>query len=205
MRVLDLSALHVLVADSNHYMRKIIRAMLRGFGVIRIREASDGAFALEELNVHLIDLVICDYALETLNGVELTELVRGAEDSPNRYVPIIMLSAYTEKWRIEAARDAGVTEFLRKPLCAQDLFLRLEEVIERPRNFVRTPRYFGPDRRRQSSVSGATPSRRAEDKTKTEFIEPGAAFFSEEMTEDLAGDMSATDANAADLASQLFD
>jgi two-component system, chemotaxis family, chemotaxis protein CheY len=163
MNVIDMSGLNLLVADSNHYMRKIIRAMLRGFGITNIREAADGALALEELNTHLIDLMIADYALETLNGVELTELIRGAEDSHNRFVPIIMLSAYTEKWRIEGARDAGVTEFLRKPLCAQDLYLRLQEVIMHPRSFVRTPRYFGPDRRRRVTLSASTPARRAED------------------------------------------
>ena len=166
MRVLDLSALNVLVADSNHYMRKIIRAMLRGFGVVNIREASDGALALEALNAHPVDLVVADYALDTLTGVELSEMVRSAGDSRNRYVPIIMLSAYTEKWRIEAARDAGITEFLRKPLCAQDLYLRIEEVVERPRNFIRTPRYFGPDRRRNGNFSIAAPARRADDRAR---------------------------------------
>lgn len=163
MRVVEMSGLNVLIADSNPYMLKIIRAMLRGFGVTNIREAADGAVALEELNVHLIDLVIMDYALTTLDGVELTELLRGAEDSPNRFVPVIMLSAYTEKWRIEAARDAGVTEFLRKPLCANDLYLRLLEIIEHPRKFVRSARYFGPDRRRQLITAYSEAERRIEE------------------------------------------
>lgn len=163
MNVIDMSGLNILVADSNHYMRKIIRAMLHGFGITNIREAADGALALETLKAHLIDLMIADYALETLNGVELTELVRGADDSHNQFIPIIMLSAYTEKWRIEGARDAGVTEFLRKPLCAQDLYLRLQEVIIHPRSFVRTARYFGPDRRRRVNISASTPARRAGD------------------------------------------
>ncbi len=149
MRTLDMSRLSILVADPNPYMIKIIRAMLRGFGIIKIREASDGAVALEEFKTQLIDIAIFDFALSTLNGVELTELLRGDEHSQNRFVPIIMLSAFTEKWRVESARDAGITEFLRKPLCARDLYLRLVEVIENPRPFVRTGNYFGPDRRRQ--------------------------------------------------------
>lgn len=163
MRVIDMSQLNVLVADSNTYMLKIIRAMLRGFGITRIREASDGAAALEQINTHLIDIIIADYALTTINGIELTELLRGAEDSYNRFVPIIMLSAYTEKWRIEAARDAGVTEFLQKPLCANDLYLRLLEVIENPRRFVRSNRYFGPDRRRHPKDQHKGPDRRGPD------------------------------------------
>jgi len=188
MRTIDMSALNILVADSNHYMLKILRTMLRGFGIVKIREAQDGAKALEELNTHLIDLVIADYALSTVNGVELTELVRGAADSPNRFVPIIMLSAYTEKWRIEGARDAGVTEFLAKPLCAQDLYLRLVEVIERPRKFIRSARYFGPDRRRHRGANHTGPWRRADD-------DPTAA-------DQAAG---AAAASAAQLAADLFD
>ena len=190
MRTIDMSALNILVADSNQYMLKIIRAMLRGFGIIKIREATDGAIALEELNTQLIDLVIVDYALETLSGVELTELVRDAEDSPNRFVPIIMLSAYTEKWRIEGARDAGISEFLRKPLCARDLYLRLLEVIERPRDFVRTHRYFGPDRRRQDLATYSGVERRA--------INLSADMDAETFS---GGD----DMGAADLVAQLFD
>jgi CheY-like chemotaxis protein len=166
---------------------------LRGFGISEIREAQDGAVALEELNTHLIDIVIMDYALTTLDGVELTELLRGADDSPNRYVPIIMMSAYTEKWRIEAARDAGVTEFLAKPLCARDLYVRLLETIERPRPFVRSGRYFGPDRRRQAIPTYSGPLRRKNDEG-----DAGGARAADELT-------ATEDNDAAALADQLFD
>lgn len=193
MRSIDMSALTILVADTNPYMLKIIRTMLRGFGITKIREAHDGAVALEELNTHLIDMVIMDYALSTLDGVELCELLRSAEDSPNRFVPIIMLSAYTEKWRVEAARDAGVTEFLAKPLCAQDLYLRLLEVIERPRSFIRTPRYFGPDRRRQALPAYSGPKRREND---------SGAQSVETIEIDDMPDISGK--SAADLVNELF-
>lgn len=162
MRTIDMSDLSVLVADPNTYMIKIIRAMLRGFGITRIQEASDGAVALEAFKIQSIDIAIVDYALTTLNGVELTELLRGDENSAHRFVPIIMLSAYTEKRRVEGARDAGITEFLRKPLCARDLYMRLLEVIENPRPFVRSGHYFGPDRRRQTDTNAPAEERRAE-------------------------------------------
>ncbi len=162
MRIIDMSNLSVLVADPNLYMIKIIRAMLRGFGINQIHEAFDGAVALEAFKIHNVDIAIVDYALTTLNGVELTELLRGDENSPHRFVPIIMLSAYTEKRRVEGARDAGITEFLRKPLCARDLYVRLLEVIENPRPFVRSGHYFGPDRRRQVDAGVPTEERRSE-------------------------------------------
>ncbi|HHG89417.1 MAG TPA: response regulator [Devosia sp.] len=162
MRTIDMSALSVLVADPNPYMVKIIRAMLRGYGITTIHEATDGAVALEAFKIHNVDIAIVDYALTTLNGIELTELLRGDEGSAHRYVPIIMLSAYTEKKRVVTARDAGITEFLRKPLCARDLYMRLLEVIENPRPFVQSAKYFGPDRRRQPDSNYADIERRAE-------------------------------------------
>jgi DNA-binding response OmpR family regulator len=79
-------------------------------------------------------------------------------------VPIIMITGHTERYRVEAARDAGVTEFLAKPVTAHNLFARITEILERPRAFVRCDRYFGPDRRRHHEIENYTgPWRRAED------------------------------------------
>jgi DNA-binding response OmpR family regulator len=89
--------------------------------------------------------------------------VRNDEHSPNPFVPIIMITGHTEKYRVEAARDAGVTEFLAKPITAQNLFARIAEIVERPRAFVRCDNYFGPDRRRHAQDDYAGPWRRQDD------------------------------------------
>ena len=60
-----------------------------------------------------------------------------------------MLTAYPERGRILAARDAGATEFLRKPIKVETVLGRLVEIIERPRPFIKCETYFGPDRRRK--------------------------------------------------------
>ena len=65
-------------------------------------------------------------------------------NSPNPFVPIIMITGHTEKHRVEAARDAGVTEFLAKPITAANLFARIAEIVERPRAFVRCGQLFRP-------------------------------------------------------------
>jgi DNA-binding response OmpR family regulator len=78
-------------------------------------------------------------------------------------VPIIMITGHTEKHQVEAARDAGITEFLIKPITAQSLFSRITEVVERPRAFVRCESYFGPDRRRRNVESYTGPWRRHDD------------------------------------------
>jgi two-component system chemotaxis response regulator CheY len=75
--------------------------------------------------------------------------MRTATDSPNHFVPIIMLTAYAERSKIEAARDAGVTEFCAKPITATELYRKVCAVINTPRSFIRTSVYFGPDRRRR--------------------------------------------------------
>lgn len=158
----DFSALSFLIIDDNNYMLSIIKTLLKGFGVHRIHEASDAAEAFEEFQNTQTDVIIVDYSLETLDGIEFSQLVRNANDTPNPYVPIIMLTAHSERARVEEARDAGITEFLRKPICAADLYRRIIEVIERPRPFVRSKSYFGPDRRRRIDENYRGEERRKE-------------------------------------------
>ena len=74
-----------------------------------------------------------------------------------------MVTGHTERARVEAARDAGVTEFLAKPITTQNLLTRLIEVVERPRPFIRCEGYFGPDRRRHKTedyAGSVAPARR---------------------------------------------
>jgi len=82
----------------------------------------------------------------------------GANNNP--YVPIIMLTGHSEKKRVIAARDAGVTEFLAKPISAKWLYQRVLNVVANPRPFIRTRSYFGPDRRRNTNPNYIGPERR---------------------------------------------
>ena len=83
------------------------------------------------------------------DGITLTKKLRNEPSSPNQYIPIILMTGFSEKKRVVQARDAGVTEFLVKPFTARDLYKRLAQIIERPRQFVRSEEFFGPDRRRK--------------------------------------------------------
>lgn len=143
-----LSSLHVLLADDNANMRAIVAAMLKSVGVGRLTEADDGAHALELLRRNPADIAIVDFRMLPVDGVTFTRLIRTAKDSPNPYLPIIMMTGHSEKSRVTQARDAGVTEFVAKPVTAQALLGRIEAVILKPRAFVRGGDYFGPDRRR---------------------------------------------------------
>jgi two-component system chemotaxis response regulator CheY len=93
--------------------------------------------------------LIVDWEMEPMDGMELVEKIRNDSASPDRFMPIIMVTAHSERPRIIAARDAGINEFVMKPVSARTLFSRLNAVIEHPRRYVRAGEYFGPDRRRK--------------------------------------------------------
>lgn len=138
-----------LIVEDNSFMQTVVRRVLSALGAKEVRECSDGADALKILKTFDADIIITDWAMEPLDGVELTTMIRTAADSTNPYIPIIMLSAYSEMNRIVEARDAGVNEFVVKPISVNTLFSRIQAVIERPRPFIRTKTFFGPDRRRK--------------------------------------------------------
>ncbi|SDM04479.1 response regulator [Maricaulis salignorans] len=147
----DLSRLKVLIVDDNGYMLTIMRTLLHGFGIKSIYESRDPADAFDMVRSDAIDIIITDYQMDILDGLDFVRLVRTGDDSPNPMVPIVMLSAYSERSRVKSARDAGVTEFCCKPVTARDMFAKLTSVINAPRPFIRNKTYFGPDRRRATS------------------------------------------------------
>lgn len=150
MADLDISGLKVLIVDDNRNMRRLVKSVLVALGVKTVAEAENGADAVKALVNFEADFVICDWNMKPIDGIEFTNLIRKDEDSPNIYLPIIMLSGHTEMGRIVAARDAGVNEFLAKPVSATNLYQRVKAIIDAPRNYIRTPSYFGPDRRRRN-------------------------------------------------------
>lgn len=147
---MDLSPLHCLIVDDNANMRKLVATILYGLGIKNIREASDGAEAIEILSEFPADIVILDWVMSPEDGIEFTRHVRSKTESPNPFLPIIMLTGHTETVRIEQARDAGVTEFLSKPVSVKGLAQRIINIIDKPRQFVHSPSYFGPTRRRHN-------------------------------------------------------
>jgi CheY-like chemotaxis protein len=155
--------LKALVVEDNAHMRVLLRSLLQALGIGRVYESVDGASGFTELREKKPDFVLTDLSMKPVDGIEFTRRVRLGKDSPNPYLPIIMVTGHTEKARVEAARDAGVTEFLAKPITTQSLLLRLVEVVERPRPFIRCKDYFGPDRRRRKAEDYAGPWRRHDD------------------------------------------
>ena len=144
----DLSRLNILLIENDSSMRALMRDLLVAIGIYSIQTAQDGRQAYAELRHFPADIVITDWVMEPLDGIDFTKMVRSASDSPNPFVPIIMLTIHTSRIRVQEARDIGVTEFLAKPVTASGLYSKIVAIIESPRQFVRTSVYFGPDRRR---------------------------------------------------------
>jgi two-component system, chemotaxis family, chemotaxis protein CheY len=151
MFTVECSRLRFLIVDDNSHMRRIVRALLHGYGVREAYEAEDGAAGLEAFTSYSPDIVITDWAMPIFDGIELTRMIRQPETSSNPYAPIIMITGHAERRRVVEARDAGVTEFLVKPISAKGLYQRIVSVVMMPRPFIKTSTYFGPCRRRTSN------------------------------------------------------
>ena len=157
---INFTKLRFLIVDDNAHMRRILRTLLHSFGSREVYEAEDGAAGLETFTHYLPDIVITDWAMPIFDGLELTQMIRQPTANPNPFVPIIMLTGHSEKHRVVAARDAGVTEFLAKPISATALYERILNLMAHPRPFIKTKSYFGPDRRRNANSHYVGPERR---------------------------------------------
>jgi CheY-like chemotaxis protein len=139
--------LRVLVVDDNPFMRNLVRGMLANIGVKKIYEAGDGLAALEIIRASTPDVIVLDWEMPQLNGPELVRIVRSPGTFPMPDLPIIMLTAYGERWRILEAAKLGVNEFLCKPVSAKALFDRLISILLKPRASVQRGDYYGPEPR----------------------------------------------------------
>lgn len=159
----DYGRLKLLLIEDNQHMRTIIKTILKGAGMFDVREARDGAEGLSVLRHFPADIALVDFSMTPIDGVEFTQMVRLASDTTNPYLPIIMITGHSERERVTDARDAGITEFVVKPLTARSLLARMQTVVTHPRPFIRCKSYFGPDRRRRREAAYAGPYRRDAD------------------------------------------
>ena len=140
--------LSVLVVDDNAFMRNMVRGLLGTIGVKKTFEAADGIAALEMIRQNTPDIVVLDWEMPLLNGPELVRIVRSPGVFPMPDIPIIMLTAHGERWRIVESVKLGVNEFLCKPVSAKALLDRLISILLKPRASVQFGDYYGPAPRR---------------------------------------------------------
>jgi two-component system, chemotaxis family, chemotaxis protein CheY len=136
--------LTLLVVDDNPFMRNLVRNLLLNIGVKTIYEAGDGIAALDMIRQINPDVVVLDWEMPLLNGAEVVRIVRSPGVFPAPDLPIIMLTAHGERWRIVEAAKLGVNEFLCKPVSAKSLYDRLLSILLKPRQSVKLGEYYGP-------------------------------------------------------------
>ncbi len=148
LKAYDFSDISVLVAEHNMYMRQTIRSILRTFNIGTIEEARSPAHAWDGFCIHKPDVVFTDWA-PGFDGMGLLKKIRRDAESPNPFVPVVVVTSMSDKEHVLTARDLGMTEFIAKPFSPRMIYLRLQMIAEQPRSFVRTSTFFGPDRRRR--------------------------------------------------------
>lgn len=144
-----LAHIQVLIIDSDLNIASLLRKVLNSLGFGGIHAARNGEEALEIINTQHIDMAICEWDMSPMNGLEFLDALRKDNTSPNRLLPVIMLTGKAQREYVEKARDAGITEFLVKPFTVRTLCDRILLVVEHPRNFIMSNSYVGPDRRRK--------------------------------------------------------
>jgi DNA-binding response OmpR family regulator len=146
------AAIKVLVVDDEHYMRKVVRTLLMSIGVRTIFEAPNAMAGLDLIREKAPDVVIVDWEMPGLDGRGFVRMVRSPDTFPYPNIPIIMLTAHSERSRVIEAMECGIHEFLLKPVSSKALADRLTAVLNNPRKLVRKGDYYGPEPRKPKSM-----------------------------------------------------
>ena len=143
-----LQGLNLLIVDGNSYMRRTTRMMLMNLGAKAVIEAGDGLAALESIRTCDPDIMLLDWDMPVLNGMEVMRIVRSPGVFPRPNLPIIMLTARAQRADVHEALRAGAHEFLIKPTSPKALRDRLTSIVFKPRPMVRLGNYYVPEPRR---------------------------------------------------------
>jgi two-component system, chemotaxis family, chemotaxis protein CheY len=157
--------LNVLVVADPLPLKILLMPVLYTIGVKNFLTAGNAKEGFDLFCKHSPDLVLADWDMALLSGIELTQKIRHAPLSPDHRMPVILLTGdETAMVRMTQARDAGVTQLLLKPFSASELIEAITHAMTDPREFIDSPTYIGPDRR-QDVLPGydAGPPRRATD------------------------------------------
>ena len=126
MSNLDLT-LKVLVVDDMATMRRILKNVLKQIGYTDLHEAEDGAVGLKKLREGGFGLVVSDWNMPVMTGIELLRAIRA--DSDIKHLPVLMVTAEAQKDNIIEAVQAGVNNYVVKPFTADALLEKLQKIF----------------------------------------------------------------------------
>lgn len=158
----DLRHVRIFVVDDDRHMQLLLRTIVRNLGVEVIGFDHLPHRAYQTIPEFKPDILLLDLEMPDINGFEFARKMRTDPTSPNLYLPMIAISASADHRHVTEARDAGINEFLAKPISPANVYARIVSIIERPRLFVRLVSYSGPCRRRHRKFIFRGVERRAD-------------------------------------------
>lgn len=123
----SIGEMKVLVVDDYGTMLKIQRNLLKGLGFVDIDEAKDGSQAIQMCQITDYDLIISDWNMEPMTGLQFLRWVR--EEGKNKTVPFIMVTAEAKQENVLVAAKAGVSNYIVKPFNAETLKEKIAKVV----------------------------------------------------------------------------
>lgn len=157
----ELLRARILMIEDHPPTAATLQAILEALGFSKVTLAANMTAAIDALKKTAFDLILCDFQLGIVNGLMLVRMIRQADGLSNPNVPIVMITAHADSGRVTEALKSGVDDFLVKPVEPDTIARCLGSLLERPRSFVKSKSYAGPDRRRRSTANN--PGRRTED------------------------------------------
>jgi two-component system chemotaxis response regulator CheY len=152
--------LNILLVDGNSYMRRLTRMMLTNLGAKSVVEVADGLSALEAIRTWDPDVMLLDWDMPVLDGMEVMRIVRSPGVFPRPNLPIIMLTSHAQRSTVIEALCNGAHEFLLKPTSPKALRDRLTSILAKPRPMVKIGKYYVPQPRRMPAPGEAQGQRR---------------------------------------------
>lgn len=118
--------LRVVLVDDDRPLAKLVKSMLENIGITRVEVAYDGRTAISLLDTHEdIDLVLCDWNMPDMSGLEALQMIRILYPD----LPFLMMTGRRDKQSVLRAKDSGVTDFIAKPLCQNDLEKKIMRLV----------------------------------------------------------------------------
>ncbi|WKL58725.1 response regulator [Asticcacaulis sp. ZE23SCel15] len=167
-RKINPATVNILVVEDHDASRRMILELLRGAGFTRLLPARSAEEAIGFLTSHNPDLMVLDWELPGMSGVDLVRAMRQAavKDDPrflNPRLPVLMLTGRQKSQDVTHARNCGVDEFVIKPFSTSVLLKAVLAALTRKRNFVVSANYIGPCRRRKTHTTYQGVLRRIDD------------------------------------------
>jgi two-component system, chemotaxis family, chemotaxis protein CheY len=116
-----------MIVEDLTIMRRFIKNSLQALGFLKIIEAEDGTVAMQKLEKGTIDLIITDWVMNNMDGLELARQVKANKDL--KHIPILMITVLDDKSDVEKALKAGVDDFLKKPFTTEVLKTKIDKLL----------------------------------------------------------------------------